>query len=560
MEGEGMISDKAKKGMARAPHRSLFKAMGYTDIEINRPLIGVANAFNTIIPGHVHLDKIAEAVKAGIYMAGGTPIEFGVIGVCDGIAMNHEGMKYSLGSRELIADSIEIMATAHALDAMVMIPNCDKIVPGMLMAAARLNLPTIFISGGPMLAGKHPADPTRKVDLISVFEAVGSVRNGKMTEAQLDSIEDAACPTCGSCAGMFTANSMNCLTEVIGMGLPGNGTIPAVMSARLRLAKQAGMKILELHEKQITPSRILTQKAFENALSVDMALGCSTNTVLHLTALAHEVGLPLNLNLINQVSDNTPHLCSLSPGGTHHIEDLNTAGGLSALMKVLAKAGKIHKDCITVTGKTVGENIESAVVLDPEVIRPLEKPYHEQGGLAVLFGNLAPKGCVVKQSAVAPEMMRHEGPARIYDSEDSATEAIMGGKINKGDVVVIRYEGPMGGPGMREMLTPTSAIAGMGLDGHVALITDGRFSGGTRGAAIGHVSPEAMQKGPIAVIHEGDIISIQIPDKKINLNVDDAEINRRLSQWRQPQPKITRGYMARYARLVSSADKGAVVE
>jgi dihydroxy-acid dehydratase len=555
-----MISDKAKKGLTRAPHRSLFKAMGYTDEEIRRPLIGIANSVNTIIPGHIHLDKIAEAVKAGIYMAGGTPIEFGVIGVCDGIAMNHEGMKYSLGSRELIADSIEVMATAHALDAMVMIPNCDKIVPGMLMAAARLNLPTIFISGGPMLAGKHPADPSKKVDLISVFEAVGAVRNGKMTEAQLDSIEDAACPTCGSCAGMFTANSMNCLTEVIGMGLPGNGTIPAVMSARLRLAKLAGMKILELHEKQITPKQILTKEAFENALSVDMALGCSTNTVLHLTALAHEVGLPLDLDLINQISDKTPHLCSLSPAGPHHIEDLNTAGGLSALMKVLAKVGKIHEECITVTGKTVGDNIQSAVVIDPSVIRPIENPYHAQGGLAVLFGNLAPNGCVVKQSAVVPEMMRHEGPARVFDSEDIATEAILGGKIKKGDVIVIRYEGPMGGPGMREMLTPTSAIAGMGLDSHVALITDGRFSGGTRGAAIGHVSPEAMQKGPIAIVNEGDIISIQIPDKKISLKVDETEIDRRMSQWRQPQPKITKGYMARYARLVSSADKGAIVE
>ncbi len=554
-----MISDKAKKGLARAPHRSLFKAIGYTDAEIHRPLIGVANSYNTIIPGHVHLDKLVESVKAGIYMAGGTPIEFGVIGICDGIAMNHEGMKYSLGSRELIADSIEVMAIAHAFDAMVMIPNCDKIIPGMLMAAARLNLPAIFISGGPMLSGRHPADPHKKIDLISVFEAVGAVKNGKMTEAQLQVIEDAACPTCGSCAGMFTANSMNCLTEVIGMGLPGNGTIPAVMSARYRLAKEAGMKIMELFEKQITPAKILTPKAFENALRVDMALGCSTNTVLHLTALAHEAGVPLDLDLINRISDETPHLCSLSPAGPHHIEDIHNAGGLSALMLQLAKAGKIHTDCVTVTGKTVGENIKGAEVMDPSVIRPMDNPYHTQGGLAVLFGNLAPKGCVVKQSAVVPEMLRHEGPARVFDSEDSATEAILGGKIHKGDVVVIRYEGPMGGPGMREMLTPTSAIAGMGLDGHVALITDGRFSGGTRGAAIGHVSPEAMQKGPIAIIQEGDIISIDIPDKKINLKIEDAEINRRLSQWRQPFPKITKGYMARYAKMVSSADKGAVV-
>jgi len=555
-----MISDKAKKGATRAPHRSLFKAIGYTDAEISRPLIGIANSVNTIIPGHVHLDKIAEAVKAGIYMAGGTPVEFGTIGVCDGIAMNHEGMKYSLGSRELIADSVEVMAIAHALDALVMIPNCDKIIPGMLMAAARLNLPSIFISGGPMLAGKHPADPSKKIDLISVFEAVGAVRTGKMTEEELECIEDAACPTCGSCAGMFTANSMNCLTEVIGMGLPGNGTIPAVMSARIRLAKKAGMMVMELYEKQITPRQILTQKAFENALSVDMALGCSTNTVLHLTALAHEVGMPLALDLVNQISKRTPHLCSLSPAGPHHIEDLNTAGGISALMKVLATAGLIHEDCITVTGKTVHDNIKSASVLDPAVIRPLDNPYHKEGGLAVLFGNLAPNGCVVKQSAVVSEMMKHEGPARVFDSEDEATEAILSGKIRKGDVIVIRYEGPMGGPGMREMLTPTSAIAGMQLDAHVALITDGRFSGGTRGAAIGHISPEAMQKGPIAVIREKDIISIDIPGKTITLKVDEQEINRRLSKWQRPEPKIKHGYMARYARQVSSADKGAVME
>jgi len=555
-----MISDKAKKGLARAPHRSLFKAMGYTDTEIARPLIGIANSANTIIPGHIHLNKIAEAVKAGIYMAGGTPIEFGVIGVCDGIAMNHEGMKYSLGSRELIADSVEVMATAHALDALVMIPNCDKIIPGMLMAAARLNLPAIFISGGPMLAGRHPSDPSKKVDLISVFEAVGAVRTGKMTEEQLEAIEDTACPTCGSCAGMFTANSMNCLTEVIGMGLPGNGTIPAVMSARIRLAKLAGMKIMELFEKQITPRQILTQKAFENALTVDMALGCSTNTALHLPALAHEVGLPLNLDLINTISSRTPHLCSLSPGGAHHIEELDWAGGISALMNVLSGAGLIHNDCLTVTGASVGENIKYASVLDAAVIRSVDNPYHKEGGLAVLFGNLAPNGCVVKQSAVVPEMMKHEGPARVFDSEDEATEAILNGKIKKGDVIVIRYEGPRGGPGMREMLTPTSAIAGMQLDAHVALITDGRFSGGTRGAAIGHVSPEAMQQGPIAVVCEGDMISIDIPGKKITLKVDEPVIKDRLSKWRQPQPKITHGYMARYARLVSSADKGAVVE
>jgi dihydroxy-acid dehydratase len=555
-----MKSDSAKKGVERAPHRSLFKSIGYTDEEISRPLIGIANSVNTAIPGHVNLDKITEAVKAGIYMAGGTPVEFGTIGVCDGIAMNHVGMKYSLGSRELIADSVEVMATAHAFDAMVMVPNCDKIVPGMLMAAARLDIPTIFISGGPMLAGKHPLDPKSKVDLITVFEAVGAVRAGKMKEEELACIEDAACPTCGSCSGMFTANSMNCLTEVIGMGLPGNGTIPAVMSARIRLAKMAGMKIMELLEKGITPSKILTPKSFENALTVDMALGCSTNTVLHLTALAFEAGMPIDLNLINEISRRTPHLCSLSPGGAHHIEDLYYAGGIAAVMKVLADNGSIHTDCLTVTGKTVKDNIADALVRDADVIRPIDKPYHAVGGLAVLFGNIAPKGCVVKQSAVVPEMMVHEGPARVFDSEEAASEAILGRKIVKGDVVVIRYEGPMGGPGMREMLTPTSSIAGMGLDAHVALITDGRFSGGTRGAAIGHVSPEAMQKGPIAIVREGDIIRIDIPAKTITLKVDDAEIKNRLTQWTRPAPKITKGYMARYARMVSSADKGAVME
>jgi len=554
-----MKSDNAKKGLARAPHRSLFKSMGYTDEEIGRPLIGVANSVNAIVPGHVNLDKITEAVKIGIYMAGGTPVEFGTIGVCDGIAMNHEGMKFSLGSRELIADSIEVMARAHALDGMVMVPNCDKIVPGMLIAAARLDLPTVVVSGGPMLAGRHPEKPGEKVDLISVFEAVGAVRSGKMNEDQLTAIEDAACPTCGSCSGMFTANSMNCLTEVIGLGLPGNGTIPAVMSARLRLAKTAGFKVMELFEKQITPSQILTEQAFENALSVDMALGCSTNTVLHLTALAHEIGWPLELERINTVSNRTPHLCSMSPGGAHHIEDLNNAGGIPAVMNVLSDAGLIHTDCITVTGQTVAANIENARVLDQTVIRPIDNPYHKQGGLAVLFGNLAPNGCVVKQSAVVAGMLQHEGPARVFDSEEDATEAILDGKIKKGDVVVIRYEGPMGGPGMREMLTPTSAIAGMQLDGDVALITDGRFSGGTRGAAIGHASPEAMQKGPIAIVAEGDTIAIDIPGKTITLKVEAPEIENRLTAWSEPAPKITRGYMARYAKMVSSADKGAVM-
>ncbi len=554
-----MKSDNAKKGIERAPHRSLFKAMGYTDSEINRPLIGIANSANGIIPGHVHLDKIVEAVKAGVYMAGGTPIEFGTIGICDGIAMNHTGMKYSLGSRELIADSIEVMAVAHAFDAMIMVTNCDKIVPGMLMAAARLDIPTIVISGGPMLAGEHPEKAgSEKIDLITVFEAVGAVLSGKMTEKELSSIEDTACPTCGSCAGMFTANSMNCLTEAIGMGLPGNGTIPAVMAARIRLAKEAGMQIISLLEKNITPKKIMTEKAFKNALTIDMALGCSTNTVLHLTALAKEAGVDIDLNLINEISKVTPHLCSLSPGGSHHLEDLNRAGGISAVLKELSGAGLINDECITVTGKTVGENTRDKMILDNNVIRSVNNPYHSQGGLAVMFGNLAPDGCVVKQSAVLDEMLCHEGPARVFDSEEDAGKAIMEGKIKKGDVIVIRYEGPMGGPGMREMLTPTSAIAGMKLDAHVALLTDGRFSGGTRGAAIGHISPEAMQGGPIAIIQEGDLISIDIPEKNITLKVSEEEIQNRLSKWSPPEPNITHGYMARYARMVSSASDGAV--
>ena len=554
-----MHSDNVKKGIERAPHRSLLKAIGYTDAELQRPLIGVANAANTIIPGHAHLDSIAEAVKSGIYMAGGTPIEFGTIGVCDGIAMNHTGMKYSLGSREIIADSIEIMATAHAFDALVLIPNCDKIVPGMLMAAARLDLPAIVVSGGPMLAGEHPAHPGQRVDLITVFEAVGAVKSGKMSEAELAAIEEAACPTCGSCSGMFTANSMNCLAETIGLGLPGNGTIPAVMSARLRLAKQAGMQSVTRAKTGATPRQILTPEAFRNALTVDMALGCSTNTVLHLTAIAHEAGVPLNLEMINAVSGRTPHLCSLSPGGRHHVQDLDRAGGIPAVMKVLLEAGLIEGEVPTVTGRTLGENIANAVVRDPEVIRTVPRAYHPVGGLAVLFGNLAPEGCVVKQSAVREEMLRHEGPARVFDAEEDATQAIMEGRIHKGDVVVIRYEGPKGGPGMREMLTPTSAIAGMGLDAHVALITDGRFSGGTRGASIGHVSPEAMQGGVIALVAEGDRIAIDIPGKTITLEVDDAELAGRRAAWRAPAPRITGGYMARYAKLVSSAAQGAIV-
>ncbi len=553
-----MKSDSTKKGIERAPHRSLFKAMGYTDKEIERPLIGIANSANTIIPGHVHLNRITEAVKAGIYMAGGTPVEFGTIGVCDGIAMNHTGMSYSLGSRELIADSVEVVATAHAFDAIVMIPNCDKIVPGMLMAAARLDIPTIFISGGPMLAGRHPSKPNEKIDLITVFEAVGAVLSNKMTEDELTKIEDSACPTCGSCSGMFTANSMNCLTEAIGMGLPGNGTIPAVMSSRDRLAKEAGMKIMELFEKDITPSKIMTEDAFKNALAVDMALGCSTNTVLHLKAIAAEAGVKVELNQINDVSKVTPHLCSLSPGGKDHIEDLNSAGGIQAVLKVLSDKGLIVGDCMTVTGSTVTENIKDSRVLNEDVIRPFDSPYHKVGGLAVLFGNLAPDGCVVKQSAVLDEMLRHKGPARVFNSEEEASEVIMGGGIKEGDVIVIRYEGPMGGPGMREMLSPTAAIAGMKLDDSVALLTDGRFSGGTKGASIGHISPEAAHGGTIAIVEEGDTIAIDIPDKKITLEVSDEEIKKRLEKWEKPAPKITKGYMARYAKQVSSASEGAI--
>jgi dihydroxy-acid dehydratase len=556
-----MKSSQVKAGIERAPHRSLLKACGYTSTEIERPLIGIANSVNSVIPGHVHLDTLAEAVKAGIYMAGGTPVEFGVIGVCDGIAMNHEGMKYSLASRELIADSVEIMAKAHSFDALVMIPNCDKIVPGMLMAAARLDLPTIFISGGPMLAGTNPNQPVgKKIDLITVFEAVGAVKSGRMDEKQLASIEEAACPTCGSCAGMFTANSMNCLTEAIGMGLPGNGTIPAVMSARVRLAKQAGIKIMDLLRKQISPSKILTPAAFANALAVDMALGCSTNTVLHLAAIAHEAGVSFDLNTINEISRRTPHLCSLSPGGLHHIQDLDRAGGIQALIKELSKADLITTDCITVTGHTVAENISEAYIRDRQVIRELDKPYHEQGGLAVLYGNLAPNGSVVKQSAVRPEMLRHEGPARVFDCEDDATAAILNGRIKAGDIVIVRYEGPMGGPGMREMLTPTSAIAGMQLDSHVALLTDGRFSGGTRGAAIGHISPESAQGGPLALVHEGDRIAIDIPGKSITLKVEDSELENRRRNFRPPAPKVTSGYLARYARMAGSADTGAVIK
>ena len=552
-----MKSDSAKSGIERAPHRSLFKAMGYTNEELARPLIGIANSANDIIPGHVELNRIVDAVKAGIYMGGGTPIAFGTIGICDGIAMNHIGMKYSLASRELIADSIEVMAIAHAFDAMVMVTNCDKIVPGMLMAAARLNLPTIVVSGGPMLAGTHDG---KKIDLVSVFEGVGACRSGKIGESELADIEDRACPTCGSCAGMFTANSMNCLTEAIGMGLPGNGTIPAVMAARTRLAKQAGMKIMMLLKKRMNPRKIMTEQAFANAIAVDMALGCSTNTVLHLMAIAKEAGVKIDLDAFNRVSEKTPHLCNLSPAGKHHVEDLDRAGGVSAVMKELSRKGLIHTNCRTVTATSVKKNIENSGIRDKSVIRPLERPYHRQGGLAILFGNLATSGCVVKQSAVVRRMLRHEGPARVFNSEEEATSAIMAGRIKKGDVVIIRYEGPKGGPGMREMLVPTSAIAGMGLDAHVALITDGRFSGGTRGAAIGHVSPEAMDGGPIAVVEDGDRIAIDIPRKRITLKVSEKEIEARLLRWRPPKLKISKGYMVRYAQAVSSGGEGAVVK
>lgn len=576
-----MRSDIAKKGIARAPHRSLMKAVGFTDEEIQRPLIGIANSANELIPGHIHLNQIVEAVKAGVRMAGGTPMEFSTIGVCDGIAMNHIGMHYSLASRELIADSIEVSATAHPFDAIVLVPNCDKIVPGMLMAAARLNIPAICISGGPMLPGRHiwenaskddqnssrccqgSENQPRKIDLISVFEAVGAVKSGKMTEDEMAAIEDSACPTCGSCAGMFTANSMNCLTEAIGMGLPGNGTIPAPFSERIRLAKEAGMAVMELLRKNITPRQIMTEKSFRNALAVDMALGCSTNTVLHLKAIAHETGLDIPLELINEMSSKVPHICSLSPGGKDHLVDLYYAGGIQAVLKTLfdqTQNGEcvIDGECITATGKTVAENIKSASVKNSNVIRPIDNPYHKQGGLAVLFGNIATEGCVVKQSAVKEEMLKHQGPARVFDSEEAATEAIMSNSIKKGDVIVIRYEGPAGGPGMREMLTPTSAIAGMGLDGDVALITDGRFSGGTKGASIGHISPEAMQGSVLAAVEEGDQIKIDIPAKSIELLVSEEEIRARLSKWRRPEPKIKTGYMARYAKQVTSAGNGAV--
>lgn len=550
-----MQSDQAKLGLEKAPHRSLFKALGVTDEELSRPLIGVVNAKNEIVPGHIHLDKIGEAVKAGVRMNGGTPLEFNVIGVCDGIAMNHLGMKYSLGSRELIADSVEIMAIAHAFDALVFIPNCDKIVPGMLMAAARLNLPSVFVSGGPMLAGRFRG---QKVSLSNVFEGVGAVAGGKMTEEELHALEESACPGCGSCSGMFTANSMNCITEALGMALPGNGTIPAVYAGRIRLAKQAGWQVMELLRQNIRPKDILTSAAFYNAIAVDMALGGSSNTILHLPAIAYEAEIPLDLEMVNQISQCTPHLCKLAPAGNHFIEDLDEAGGISAVLGELFKHGLLKGEAMTVTGKTVAENVVNSRILFTEVIRPVSDPYSSSGGLAILRGNLAPDGAVVKKGAVAPEMMTHRGPARVFDSEEEAVEAILGGKIQKGNVIVIRYEGPKGGPGMREMLTPTAAVAGMGLDKEVALITDGRFSGATRGASIGHVSPEAAEGGLLALVQDDDMIIIDIPNGVLSLEVDEQEIEHRRAAWIPPEPKIKTGYMARYAKMVTSASTGAV--
>ncbi len=551
-----MRSDLMKKGLERAPHRSLFKAMGYTDEEIAQPLIGVVNSANEIIPGHIHLDLITEDVKSGIRMAGGTPVEFPVIGVCDGIAMGHTGMKYSLASRELIADSIEVMAIAHPFDALVMIPNCDKIIPGMLMAALRLNIPTIFISGGPMMAGILEG---KTVDLISVFEGVGKVKSRQMKDQYLKALEDCACPGCGSCSGMYTANSMNCVTEALGLGLPGNGTIPAVQASRRRLAKKAGMKIMDLLKKDIRPRKIATLSAFKNAIAVDMALGCSTNTVLHIPAIAHEAGIKLDLDLFNEISKKTPNICKLSPAGQHHLEDLDMAGGVQAVMKQISKLGVIDLKALTVTGQTVGANLKAAAVLDSDVIRPLNKPYSKEGGIAILRGNLAPDGAVVKQSAVAEKMLVNEGRARVFDSEDDAIAAILGGKIKPGAIVVIRYEGPKGGPGMREMLAPTSVIAGMGLDTTVALLTDGRFSGGTRGAAIGHISPEAAEGGPIALVREGDIIAIDIPKKTISLKVSPDELKKRQAKFKPRPPAVKSGYLVRYAGLVTSASTGAIL-
>ena len=552
-----MKSDAVKTGVQQAPHRSLFNALGFTREELEKPLVGIVSSYNEIVPGHMNLDKIVEAVKLGVAMAGGVPRVFPAIAVCDGIAMGHEGMKYSLVTRDLIADSTECMAKAHQFDALVMIPNCDKNVPGLLMAAARINVPTIFVSGGPMLAG-HVGG--RKRSLSSIFEAVGEYTAGKITDEQLLEYERKVCPTCGSCSGMYTANSMNCLTEVIGMGLSGNGTIPAVYSDRIRLAKQAGMQVMELLRRNIRPRDIMTKESIMNALTVDMALGCSTNTMLHLPAIAHEAGVEIDVDIANEVSERTPNLCHLAPAGPHYMEELNEAGGVYAVMKELTKKNLLNLDCMTCTGKTVGENISHAENLDHEIIRPLENPYSETGGLAALKGNLAPDSGIVKRSAVVPEMMVHEGPARVFDCEADAIEAILGGQIHPGDVVVIRYEGPKGGPGMREMLNPTSAIAGMGLGSTVALITDGRFSGASRGASIGHVSPEAAVGGPIALVEEGDRILIDIPNHRLELKVSDEELAERRAAWKPRTPRITDGYLARYAALVTSGNRGAVLK
>ena len=552
-----MKSDAVKTGMQQAPHRSLFNALGMTEEEMRKPLVGIVSSYNEIVPGHMNLDKIVDAVKLGVAMAGGTPVVFPAIAVCDGIAMGHIGMKYSLVTRDLIADSTECMALAHQFDALVMVPNCDKNVPGLLMAAARINVPTVFVSGGPMLAGHVKG---HKTSLSSMFEAVGAYAAGNMSEEDVKEFENKACPTCGSCSGMYTANSMNCLTEVLGMGLKGNGTIPAVYSERIKLAKHAGMKVMEMYEKNIRPRDIMTKEAFMNALTMDMALGCSTNSMLHLPAIAHEAGVELNVDIANEISARTPNLCHLAPAGPTYIEDLNEAGGIYAVMKEISKKGLLNLDCMTVTGRTVGENIKDCVNRNPEVIRPVENPYSQTGGIAILKGNLAPDSAVVKRSAVAPEMLKHEGPARVFDCEEDAIDAIKSGRIVAGDVVVIRYEGPKGGPGMREMLNPTSAIAGMGLGSTVALITDGRFSGASRGASIGHASPEAAVGGPIALVEEGDIISIDIDNHQMNVLVSEEEMAARKAKWQPRTPQVTTGYLARYASLVTSADRGAVLQ
>ena len=552
-----MKSDAVKTGMQQAPHRSLFNALGMTKEEMERPLVGIVCSYNEIVPGHMNLDKIAQAVKLGVAMAGGTPIMFPAIAVCDGIAMGHIGMKYSLVTRDLIADSTECMALAHQFDALVMIPNCDKNVPGLLMAAARINVPTVFVSGGPMLAGHVHG---QKRSLSSMFEAVGSYAAGTMTEEDVEEFENKVCPTCGSCSGMYTANSMNCLTEVLGMGLRGNGTIPAVYSERIKLAKHAGMAVMDMYRKNIRPRDIMTKDAILNALTIDMALGCSTNSMLHLPAIAHEIGFDFDISFANEISAKTPNLCHLAPAGPTYMEDLNEAGGVYAVMNEINKLDLLHTDCMTVTGKTVGENIAGCVNRNPEVIRPVDRPYSKTGGLAVLKGNLAPDGSVVKRSAVVPEMMKHSGPARVFECEEDAIAAIKGGKIVEGDVVVIRYEGPKGGPGMREMLNPTSAIAGMGLGSSVALITDGRFSGASRGASIGHVSPEAAVCGPIALVQEGDIIDIDIDNLSLNVRVSDEEMAKRKEQWQPREPKVTTGYLARYAAMVTSGNRGAILE